>query len=159
MKQTYKSLLDTIYNSIKGNDKEWLKKQESSSVPFNRHDNKKDIEHKSLYYTVKIEDPKMQYKFNLGIYRYKSFWGYKYAAIINVSENKQWDSSVEKIGIDSSDGYQTELKKIFDTLKEIDDKKFKEAEEEKVNKYVRDVTLSIDKSILRDDKITDILKD
>jgi hypothetical protein len=159
MKQRYKSLLETIHNSLKGNDKSWITPSKSDRVPFNRYDvpDKKDIDVKNTNYTFNIQEPTMSYKFTVNIYKWKSFWKGYYACIISISENKQWGSNVEKIGICPDDGYQQELKNIFNLLEERNEKKFKEAESEKVNKYVRDVTLSVDKSLLRDDKISDIL--
>ena len=101
----------------------------------------------------------MQYKFTIHIYKYKLLlWWFRYSAIILINENKNWGSTIEKIGISHNDGYQDELKNIYSILRQRDLLKFKEAEDEKVNRYVRDAILSVDKSVLRDEKLDQILK-
>ena len=92
MKQRYKSLFETFFNSLKGNDKEWFKEQKSNSIPFERWDitDKKDIRDSCSYYTFTIQEPKMQYKFTIHIYKYKLLlWWFRYSAIILINENKK----------------------------------------------------------------------
>jgi len=154
MMNKYNPLLDTILNSIKSR-KDWIKMLNTSRISFRNRDS---INKKSDYYSFKISEDGMNYRYAINVYRIKRLFRNRYITTVIITENKSYGNDIEELIFDSrKDNSYPKQKFIFDTLYFLDTQKKRDLDEEKVNKYVMDVKKSVDKSIVRDDKINELL--
>lgn len=125
----------------------------------------KDITKNCEYYEFSIsDDKKMEFKYTIKII--KSVNGFfskdRYVCLIDVTKGDNKWIVLESIIIDS-DLYKSpdifkSLKKVFDFMEKIETEEILRIESEKYNPYISDITKSVNKTVVRDDKLNELLK-
>ena len=149
-KNPYNDLLDSILLSIKSKD--------SNEILEPNRSNHIDINEKSEDFLFSIVNPEMKYKYSIRISKVNKLFRNRYISKIEIIENKQWGSNLENLIFDSiKDNSYYKQSAIFEFLKKRHIEKEKEKNNEKVNKYINDVSKSHNKQVTRDEKLNKIL--
>jgi hypothetical protein len=179
-KTKYKDLISLVFNSVKGmveDSNRWIKPESRDYFETNLPEKGVDrVTEKCtiFYFTISngVNGEKMKYIFHVIISKVKRTKGFfktvddsRYITKISIKENVNWSSSeIETYYLD------TDLEKLanqpitrdaqskmFDFLMETHDRKEAEKENEKINGFITEIKKAADKSVVRDEKIDNIL--
>jgi hypothetical protein len=175
-----RELMDLVYNSIKANiessNPKWIKPEKTDwfytlkpekGVEAVREDNIKfDF---TINTTADARDLKYIFEVSIArVKRTKGFWksidDSRYITKILIKENSKYTRELETYYLDSdlevTNGYLSTRdiqSKIFDILMQNHGFKQNQKDNESIDGFITEIKKTVDKSILRDDKINDIL--
>lgn len=167
----FKDLLKNILTSVTSNPNKYNTIQKMNSRSFRGlvkdggSISTKDITKLCEYYLFPISDDKKMI-FNYSLRITKSVNGFfckdRYVCLIDVYKSENRWTPIESFIIDS-DFYKSpdifkSLKRIFHFMEIIEVEETLRIESEKYNPYISDITNSVNKTVVRDDKLNELLK-